>query len=165
MPNPSPFPSAPEGEEALHQRKYVLFAASRLGAAFPFVFRPIHCSEVRSVVIGWPAWLPYIALRDVAPMMLAAHPHWPINVGDRAAPGARVSAIFTDDRIVRDIVFHRGWIDVTARWHQALLLRDQHAESPADTPPDGPFQAVARIASGLAEKGIGRKRAVPAVAP
>ena len=165
MTNPSPFPSAPEGDEALFRRKYVLFAATRLGAAFPWVFRPIHCSEVRSVVVEWPAWLPYIAIREIAPNMLAGHPHWPISVGDRAAPGARVSAIFTDDKIVRDIVFHRGWIDVSDRWHQALILRDHPPAPVAETPPDGPLQAVARIASGLVEKANGTKKRAPAVAP
>lgn len=150
--NPTVPKGKPEGDF-----KYVLFAGYRLGSAWPHKYIMRH-TTVTSVDLEIPEWLPYLDLRSLppnTPAMVAVHTRWPIQFKGRFVAGARVSAIFTNDKVVRDIVFHKGWVDVSDYWHKAEA---EHLAALANPTPDQPgtVQAVIEIAARAIGRGKGR---------
>lgn len=141
----------PEGEF-----KYVLFAGYRLGSAYPHTYRLYH-KTVTSVDFAWPDWLPHVDVRKLAPAVAPMHTRWPMALGDRVVAGARVSAIFTNDKIVRDYLFKHGWVDVSAPWAEAQARRNA---TPAQLDEPSLTQTVTEIATRALKRG---RKAVDAV--
>lgn len=135
--------------------KYVLFAAYRLGSAWPHKCIMRHAT-VTSVDLEIPEWLPYLDLRSLppnAPAMASLHTRWPIQIKGRFVPGARVSAIFTNDPVARQILFKRGWIDVSDYWRKAEAA---HLAALANPSEPSVIQAVTEIAARAVGRGKGR---------
>jgi len=145
--------------------KYVLFAGYRLGPEWPYKFIFYH-TTVWSGQYDWPEWLPYIDVKTHAPAVAPVHTRWPIRVGKtepeyRTAPGARVSAIFTNDPVVRQMLFKRGWVDVSDLYRAALA---RHRAGPVPVAPPGPglVETVADKAVEIAARVLPRRTRTPA---
>lgn len=157
---PSATKGAPEGDF-----KYVLFAGYRTGPDWPNKYVLYH-TQVQSVSLDWPDWLPYIDVKTHAPAVAPLHTRWPIQVErepgkpPRTAPGARVSAIFTNDKAVRDVVFRKGWVDVSDIYRRALEAHRAAQAAPAPKPVQpSAVETMTEIAARVLPS---RRRAAPA---
>lgn len=125
-------PKAPSGKPE-GEFKYILFAAPKFGADYPYQILTTHGAVGKSVALEWPAWLPYIDVKTHAPKVAGAHTRWPIvaKPGDTSPlPHSKVAAIFTNDDIVWFKARRIGWVDVSDLWRKA----EEAARHPA--PPE-----------------------------
>lgn len=146
--NPQVAREKPEGDF-----KYVLFAAPRMGSGWPYTYQ-FYQGRVQSVDLEIPSWLPYIDVREVAPVVANAHPRWPMPLKNQSGfvPGARVAAMFTNSDVVRRVLFKKGWVDVSERWHKAEAAHREALANPTPDPPSA-FQAVTEIATVALRRG------------
>lgn len=139
--------------------KYVLFGGLQHGSNWPFRY-PLYHMTVTSVDLEWPAWLPYIDIKTVAPSgIVSAHTHWPerLRKTDQVLPGSRVAAIFLNDKVAYDMMRRKGWVDVSKQWHEAheKHLRAQ-AEPAVEPVPSGLTQAL-QVVTEVATNAIPRR--------
>lgn len=153
----------PEGEF-----KFVLFAGHRPGSHWPFKYRFRHGIEVTSIDLAWPDWLPHIDVKDrsVAPHHIATmHTTWPIAVrkaDHQPVPGARVSAVFTNDEIVMKVLRQKGWVNVSDQWHKAKAEHEASLVASTQEPTPGPVAKVVELAARATGRKGGRRAEVGA---
>lgn len=140
----------PEGEF-----KFVLFSGPKHGSGWPYVERLRHVT-VQSIDLEWPDWLPYIDVKSYAPVVAGAHPRWPLGRNGKVLAGARVAAMFTNDPVVRQVLFKKGWVDVSEPYHAAEQAHLEALANPVKAEPsivDSAVEAVQALAQAATGRG------------
>lgn len=141
--------------------KYVLFAGPKFGSSWPQVYRLRHTTIV-SVDYEWPEWLPYKHVRELVPALAGAHPRWPLGREGKALAGSRVAAMFTNDKVVRQILFRKGWIDVSEWYHAAEQAHREALANPVKAEPSIVDSAVEAVQALAKAAGRGKRASAPA---
>lgn len=136
--------------------EFVLFAGPKLGSSWPQVLRLRHTTVV-SVDYEWPEWLPYMGVRDLVPNLAGAHPRWPLGRNGKALPGSRVAAVFTNDPVVRQILFRKGWIDVSKQYREAEQAHREALANPQPEPAPSILDSAVSAVQAIAEAATGRR--------
>lgn len=136
--------------------EFVLFAGPKLGSSWPQVLRLRHTTIV-SVDYEWPEWLPHIDVKTFAPVVAGAHPRWPLGREGKPLAGSRVAAVFTNDPVVRQILFRKGWIDVSKPYHAAEQAHREALANPEPEPTPSILDSAVSAVQAIAEAATGRR--------
>ena len=158
MPSAQADQCKPEGEF-----KFVLFGGPKHGSGWPYVERLRH-TTVKSIDFEWPDWLPYIDRKTFAPVVAGAHERWPLGRDGKALAGARVAAFFTNDPVVRQVLFKKGWIDVSEPYHAAEKAHLEALANPAPKAEPSIVDSAVEAVQALAKAATGRGKRAPALA-